>query len=197
MILNKKDSWKGKDMEISHTSSRQKDMSRLITELGSFDVERRKRARRSLSDAGMAAVPALIGAISDPNVRIRWEAIKALGKLGDPSAVPALVKALEDENVGNRWAASETLITFRQAAIVPLLEALTVRFDSIRLRIGAHHVLHVLRKDGQLSEPVEKVFKALEDIEPEVEVPWAAQLALKELKTGSDAGKGEMDQKVL
>jgi HEAT repeat protein len=184
-------------MDTSQTSGQKIDMSRLITELGSFDVERRKRARRLLNDAGKAAVPALMGAIFDPNVRIRWEAIKALGKIGDPSAAPGLVKALEDENVGNRWAASESLIALKQAAVVPLLEALTVRFDSVRLRIGAHHVLHVLRKDGQLSEPVEKVFKALEDVEPEVEVPWAAQQALNEFKHGTQAAKGAMDKRVL
>jgi len=64
--------------------------------------------------------------------------------------------------------------------LAPLLKALEQRPDSIRLRKSAHHILRSLRK-LDLGDLVSPVLAVLEDIEPAVEVPWAAEAALAKL----------------
>lgn len=157
------------------------DIQTLIDELDNPDGLKRRRARISLVTIGYLAVPALIEVLSDEREHVRWEAGKALGEIGDPAAAPALVKLLEDDNQDVRGVASEGLIALDRGSIVPLLRALVKRFSSVWLRDGAHHVLHILKQRGHLSEPEEKVFNALEDVVPEVEVPWAAENALEAL----------------
>jgi hypothetical protein len=61
------------------------------------------------------------------------------------------------------------------------LEALTQRSGSIWLREGAHHVLHGMRDLGLLRKPELEVYRALRDSAPDIEVPWAAEQALKEM----------------
>ena len=60
------------------------------------------------------------------------------------------------------------------------MELLTHDFHSSRVREGAHHVLHELKKRSQLSAAEEHVFRALEGNSPAIEVPWAASQALKQ-----------------
>jgi len=74
------------------------------------------------------------------------------------------------------------LITLRRSAILPLLEALQHDFDSLWLRQGAHHILHVLKDVGKLHAAEVRVFEALEDTESTVVVPWAAEKALEALR---------------
>ncbi len=157
------------------------DIQTLIKELDNPDGMERRRARISLVTIGYQAVPALIKVLSDERGHVRWEAGKALGEIGDPSAAPALVKLLEDDNQDVRGVASEGLIALDRGSVVPLLQALVKRFSSVWLRNGAHHVLHILKQRGHLTDPEVKVFDALEDVVPEVEVPWAAENALEAL----------------
>lgn len=142
----------------------------------------RMHAREILICIGKPAVPELINTLSDDNSQIRWQVIKVLEAIQDASAALALVERLEDENAGIRWAASDALIGLRQAAIRPLLEALMRDLDSLWLRQGAHHILHVMKDAGRLNEAEVKVFEALEDAEPSVSVPWAAEKALEALR---------------
>jgi hypothetical protein len=58
---------------------------------------------------------------------------------------------------------------------------LTEHFDSVWLREGAHHVLRSLHDRGEESEAIQETLRALEGIEPVIEVPWAAAEALKHL----------------
>ena len=48
---------------------------------------------------------------------MRWEAAKALGKIGDPKAALALVGALEDPRSGIRWLAAEGLMAIGREAL--------------------------------------------------------------------------------
>lgn len=97
---------------------------------------------------GREAVPALIYAVANVKGHARWEAIEALGSIGDPEAANILVDTLIDEDLGIRWAASNALIKLDRAAVEPLLIALTKHFDSVWLRRGAHHILHALKTGG-------------------------------------------------
>ena len=154
----------------------------LIADLGSNDGIVRVRARKSLVAIGKQAVGPLLEVLVGKTRRVRWEAAKAIGQIGDPTAAPALVKALEDGMFEVRWLAAEALITIGKEAVVPLLQALLKHSSSTWLRDGAHRVLHDIgRKD--LNEILQPVVLALEGVEPSLEVPIVAWTALKTLKT--------------
>jgi len=152
----------------------------LIVDLGSRDGLVRVRARRALVTIGTKAVGSLVTALTSKEEEKRWEAAKALGQIGDPKAVGALIRALEDEMFDVRWLAAEGLIVIGRPALVPLLRQLAEQSGSLWLREGAHHILHGIdRKD--LRAVTQPVLRALEDVEAPLEVPFAAEVALKSL----------------
>lgn len=153
----------------------------LIGKLQDPDGFIRQEARMQLIELGRPVVPALIKAMKESTYWGQWEAAKALSEIQAPSSAPVLVAALEDENNGVRWLAVNGLIRIGRAALPPLLEALTQRAGSIWLREGAHHVLHGMRELGLLRKPELAVYRALRDPAPDIEVPWAAEEALKEM----------------
>jgi HEAT repeat protein len=153
----------------------------LITTLQNPDGFIRQEARTRLVEVGSPAVPALVEALQQFTGWGRWEAAKALSDIRAPRSAPTLVAVLEDENSSIRWLAVNGLIGIGRAALHPLLEALTQRAGSICLREGAHHVLHGMRELGLLRKPELEVYRALRDPAPDIEVPWAAEKALKEL----------------
>jgi HEAT repeat protein len=160
-------------------------ISALVTDLGSKDGLVRVRARLSLVAIGGRTVGHLVKALASKKQWIRWEAAKTLGQIGDPAAAEALVRALEDQMFDVRWLAAEGLVTAGREALVPLLHALLERSDSEWLREGAHHVLHDLVRGGsELRDVLQPVLAALEDIEPSLEVPVAAETALNKLIGG-------------
>jgi HEAT repeat protein len=152
----------------------------LIADLGVKDGMVRERARQSLVAIGGPAVAPLIEALADRNTQMRWEAAKALSQIADPASAPALVSILEDEVFDVRWLAAEGLIALGREALVPLLQTLIEHPDSLWLCEGAHHVLHELSAGG-LKEVLRPLLAALEDVEPSVEVPLAAEKALDAL----------------
>lgn len=165
--------FRGNDADLGSISS-------LIAELSRKDGLVRERARQSLVAIGAPAVASLIEALANPSELLRWEAAKALGEIGNPTAAPALVAALEDNVFDVRWLAAEGLIAVGDKGLVPLLQALVERSDSMWLREGAHHVLHDISR-GELKEIVRPVLAALEDIQPSLEVPFAAKTVLNVL----------------
>ena len=154
----------------------------MIQELRDPDRLKSRRTRLRLVRMGSPVVQPLIEALSDSSDRLQWEAAKALGEIGDPTAAPALVSVLEDESQDVRWTAADSLIMLDRGAIIPLLQALVDRFYSVRLREEAHHILHVLKQRGHLTENEMKVLDALESPAPEVQAPWAAERVLESLK---------------
>lgn len=157
----------------------------LIADLDSEDGLVRVRARRSLVAIGGPAVRSLVKALASRKQWVRWEAAKAMGQIGDPAAAQALVWALEDDMFDVRWLAAEGLIAIGREALVPLLRALVERSDSEWLREGAHHVFHDLaRGRSDLKGVLQLVLAALEDVEPSLEVPVAAETAVKKLRGG-------------
>ena len=152
-----------------------------IDDLGSPKRLERLKARSMLVGEGKDAVPGLIRALSKGNQHARWEAAKILALTIDRTAGSALVHALEDEDIGVRWAAMEALIALDRACLEPLVQALMKDIGSVWLLEGARHILHVLKDRGRLRKPMTKVFMALEGVEPEVTVPWAAEEAWESL----------------
>ena len=68
-------------------------------------------AADALGRIGVAAVPALIDALSNPEPAVRVKAIEVLGRMGADAkdAVPHLVKLLDDPSEAVRKAATRTL----------------------------------------------------------------------------------------
>jgi HEAT repeat protein len=157
-------------------------IARLIRQLGHEDGLQREKARNVLVDIGHPATESLIGVLRGPNELVRWEAAKALSQIADPQAAPSLVRALEDSSFGVRWLAAEGLISTSRAGLLPLLEALVHHSDSAWLREGAHHILRTLATEENLHDLLAPVLLALNDTEPALEVPPAAQSALDELR---------------
>jgi hypothetical protein len=160
-------------------------IQQLITNLASSDRTARQDARQSLVNIGRPAVDALAAALAHGEVRVRWEAAKALQQMADPAIAPALVSALEDDDSGVQWIAAEGLAFLGREGVVPLLNALMTRSDSSRLRRGAHHVLRLLI-DESLKKEMAPVVTALEELEPVLEVPVAAHRALVALEERSE-----------
>jgi HEAT repeat protein len=156
-------------------------MPLLIGGLSSENGAVRRKSRESLVTLGQSAVPALIKALGDPNDQVRWEAAKALCCLRAPEAAEPLVNALGDEIAGTRWLAGEALMALGRAALEPLLAALTKPAGTDRIGRGAHRILRELVKTRSC-ELVRPVLTALEQSEPAVAVPVAAEIALMVLR---------------
>jgi HEAT repeat protein len=156
----------------------------LIHDLASDERATREQAREALGAIGSAAVSGLTGALESEDPRVRWEAAKTLVEVADPRAASALIQRLEDRDPGIRWVAAEALIALGPDGLSPLLERLVDEADSLWVREGAHHVLHVLAVDERKG-PLSPVLAALEGPAPEDVAPVAAAEALEQLKTAN------------
>lgn len=149
----------------------------IIKRLESNDGIERVKAREALVAQGKAAIPPLIGALKNRHDWTRWEAVKTLADIGDPTATQALIDALEDHEFAIRWLAAEGLIHIGSASMEPLLKALIDRPRSSWLKEGAHYVLHDLR-EPRLRPLLKTVISAIEDVDSNLKVPIAAKSTL-------------------
>ena len=154
----------------------------LIIDLSSKNGQTREAARTSLVAIGSPAIPFLLPLLSERKHKTRWEAVKALGEIKDPTAIDGLIQALNDEEFDVRWLAAEGLVALGTRVVVPLLQALIQMQEtaSVLLRDGAHHIFRALIT-GDLEKELQPVLTALEDIDFPVKVPPAARKALKAL----------------
>ncbi|MDD1706235.1 MAG: HEAT repeat domain-containing protein [Methanoregulaceae archaeon] len=78
-------------------------------------------------------VPGLIRALRNRDPAVQYEAVEALGKIGDPAATEALIEALTgDQYSGIRWKAAEALGKIGAPAVPGLIRALKNPDDDIR-----------------------------------------------------------------
>ncbi len=157
--------------------------TKLVQDLQSSNQQVREKARFDLVCLGMTAVPTLMKAVSSDSPNLRWQAGKVLSLIKEPAIIPSLISILvENHFFGVRWFVSEALVELGAITLEPLLTSLVEHFDSPYLRGSAQHILHCLYDEHIQPEAIEIVLHALEDVEPEAEVPWAAKKALELLK---------------
>lgn len=153
----------------------------LVAAFDDKDWEKRHEARKEVERIGMAAVPALIEALSHPDERVRWEAAKALVSIKAPEAASALAGALMDESFEVEWLAAEALIALEGKSLPAILQGLIENPDSVSFKHGAHHVLHDLERKGLLNEESLQVMDELRDIEIAEAFPMTVRKALDSL----------------
>jgi HEAT repeat protein len=150
----------------------------LIAELGNNDFLKRQHARLLLVHREPESIPALVDALKSHDAQIRLEAVSALGKIRDPKTASPLTDMLMDEETGVRWAAMESLINIGREALRPLLEKFIKDFESLWLREGVHHILHVFKDRHELHEQEIALFEKLdEQCIPGFESGWTSQQA--------------------
>ena len=107
-------------------SSRTGCVSRLDRVLASdADTRVRSAAAASLGIAGGSdAPPALVGAVTDPDVQVRRSAVRALGSFDDPTTAGTLDERTEDEDRETALRAAEALIALgRRPRAAPFARA--------------------------------------------------------------------------
>ncbi|APW98984.1 phycocyanin alpha phycocyanobilin lyase [Halobiforma lacisalsi AJ5] len=104
------------------------------------------------------AVPALVDAVADADVRVRTKAAEACGKIGDPRAIDALASRLDDPQNQVRRAAAAALASIgTRRAVEALAPAARSETESVRvIAVGE------LDRFGSL-EPLPLLVEALED----------------------------------
>jgi HEAT repeat protein len=99
----------------------------------------------SLEENSAPAIPAIVGALSDPDRFVRWAAARTLGKIGPirtEMTVPALARLLQDPDLDVSLIAQGTLRSFgfhAKAAVPALIEA--TRVGDAEGRVGALQTL--------------------------------------------------------
>jgi HEAT repeat protein len=165
------------------------DLERQLTDA---NVQIRLGAVDTLEDywrAAIPAAPALIRALADPNLFVRWAAARTLGKMGPvqiTTAVPALARLLFDSDLDVRLAAATALEHFgpaAESAVPSLIRALTAT-DAVEREA----VVRTLEGIGTGALPaVPALMAALSDSEPHVRQMAAELLG----KFGALAGRAE------
>ena len=127
---------------------------------------------------GPAAVPILIGALSDGDSDVRRSAVNALGEIGDVAVIPDLIQALNDQAYGVRFAAIFALKEIGGPAAIPgFIQAL--RDSDREIRLQAISAL------ANIDDPIASA--SLRDVleDPIEDVRCAAAKALGKLKDKS------------
>ncbi len=125
-------------------------MRSLMAQIRSDDGMTREKARNALVAIGGPAIASLGKALrASDAAQLRWEAVKALGAIGDKRSIPVLVAALGDRDRDVSWLAAEGLAKYGTAAWRPILRALAGgSSDSALFRRGAHQVFARQAPDG-------------------------------------------------
>ncbi len=101
-----------------------------------------------------AAVPGLLDALNDEDVRIRTAACQALGEIGDGSAVPELLRVMINDKDGNiRWQATGALGKMGVAAVPGLSESL--KDNDWKVRRSAAEAIWSMREPAAIPGLIE------------------------------------------
>jgi HEAT repeat protein len=162
-------------------SNHQPSIDLLVDALASTDYSARRHALKALIRRGTIAVDALIGLLKSSSEQVRWEAAKALGRIGGPESTDALAALLDDESPDVRWRAADGLISIGGDALIPVLRSLIARPASPLSREASSHVLRAFLNQ-EFADIVFPVHAALEVGLPVEEVVVAAHEALNRLR---------------
>ena len=111
----------------------------------------------------------------------RHRAVTALARSGEAANGALLVSALEDEEFDIRWMAMKGLILLGRDGAVPLLEELTVRPESDRLRDSGREVLRQMAV-GWFGDALRPVLAALRGSADDRTLSLAAYSAVRKLR---------------
>jgi bilin biosynthesis protein len=143
--------------------SHPKTIQSLIDDLGQDKPKNvRLEAHDALVEHGYEAVVPLSQALISDDWRVREEAAKILGQIGDEKAVKALIQLFKDEKIRVQLWATDSIISMGTRAVKPLIEALND--DDRRVRMGAVVALGEI----QDLEAKEYLRKMLDDDDAEV-----------------------------
>ena len=76
------------------------------------DVKDRVRAARDLRNQGSSAIPQLQNMLSDPDSRVRVEAVKSIVEIGTQLSIDPLVAATRDNDAEVQIRATDGLVNF-------------------------------------------------------------------------------------
>jgi HEAT repeat protein len=162
-------------------------ISGLISQISSGDsADRVEDARTQLLAVGSPAVPALLEAVRVEKGESRLELVKLLRQMAEPSTAGAFVELLSDDDFDVRWEAVEGLSTLGYDGLEPLISAIIKNPGSMKLRNGAHHVLHHVASQGYYTL-LKPLMMAIESTMPNIEIPAAAIQVQSELARAQSA----------
>ncbi len=167
-------------------------MSPLVVLLKDPDPEVRAQAARTLGDPAFApATDALVEALVDPSLRVRYHAAMTLGSIGDPSAIPYLVAMLAENDDRDRWLRHAGVVALARIGDRSAVEELIVspspalrRVAVLTLRRWADSNLERLLFDEDLSIRTEAA-RAVHDLPVPDAMPALASLAADYRPTGA------------
>ena len=116
-------------------------ISALLSLLQDADEQSGNQIFSSLIQLGPIAVPALIESSASSPPWIRWQCMRALGKIHDFRALPMLVHTLADANQSVAWMAAKGLVPFGRLSVGPVLRLLMSTFVTPWLIETASYVL--------------------------------------------------------
>lgn len=164
---------------LKRTPMSPEEITRLLSDLGCSDAAKRLETRAILTGIGNSIVPHLLQLLSHATPRLRLEAVRVLKEIKDPGSAESLVRCLMDGTMEIQWVAAEALVALGDECVVPMLQALTLHFDAIPLRRGAHHVLHSWQSGGRLTPDLQAVLETLTELVPEETIAATAEKALR------------------
>ncbi len=164
-------------------------LDELLAGLAAPDGAERLRARDRIVALGASAVPGLIDRLQHGAFRLRWEAAKALGAIGDPTATEALLVAVCDRDQDVRWLAAEALTAIGRPAVVRVVHLLIENSASGCVRQGVHHVLHGYG-DPQLRQQTAALVAVLGRTADDADVVRVAAETLTRLGAGHTVREG-------
>lgn len=163
------------DMEI-----KEEEVKKLVSKLSDKEWLTRHNSRKALEKIGKPALKYLEEIAESIDYNTRWEAIKTIGDISDPSSVYILTNAMIDPNVDIRWLAAEGLIEMGENSVVPLLKTIIKNYDSVELCESAHHVLSELVKQKKYIDTTDLIPQLL-NRNLTAHIPVAAKNKLDEI----------------
>ena len=108
----------------------------LLDQLSCGEDERAEQALSHIAGWGREAVDALHQRLADPNVDVRWWAVRALAEIDDQRIPGLLVEALSDSDQSVRWCAGLALRIHPSELAIPALMGLLSDEDALTRRLA-------------------------------------------------------------